>query len=262
MTQEEICAQLKEKFGEAVGALSETKGDRFVVVKGEKIVEICRFLKGTAGLQFDYCQDITAVDWPARKVIEVVYHLYSLARRHGVVLKVESDRDKPAVATVEGVWKAASWLEREVYDLFGVEFIGHSDLRRIMLPDDWVGHPLRKDYQEAGGYHGIENVRPNPLVQLTKRTEEKRKEIAATAAVVVPAAAPEAKPEAAAALPSGASGPTPPRPAPLASLAPSTAPAAAPAPAPAAAPATIAPASASAPSPSPPAPSSVPEKKE
>jgi NADH-quinone oxidoreductase subunit C len=182
MTQEEVCTQLKARFGEAVGALSETKGDRFVVVKGEKIADVCKFLKDTTGLEFDYCQDITAVDWPVRKVIEVVYHLYSLVHRHGLVLKAETDRDKPTIATVEGVWKAATWLEREIYDLFGVNFEGHSDLRRILMPDDWVGYPLRKDYQEAGGYHGIGNERPDPLVQLSKVTDEKRKAIAAAAA--------------------------------------------------------------------------------
>jgi NADH-quinone oxidoreductase subunit C len=181
MTQEEVCTQLKEKFGDTVSVLSETKGDRFVVVKGDKIVDVCRFLKATTGLEFDYCQDITAIDWPVRKVIEVVYHVYSLVHRHGLVVKVETDRDKPSIATVEGVWKAATWLEREIYDLFGVNFEGHSDLRRILLPDDWVGHPLRKDYQEAGGYHGIGNERPDPLVQLSKVTDEKRKAVAAAA---------------------------------------------------------------------------------
>ena len=195
MTQEEVVAQLKAQFGEAVSALSETKGDRFVVVKGEKIVDVCRFLKTTTGLEFDYCQDITAVDWPARQVIEVVFHLYSLVHRHALVLKVETNREQPTLPTVEGVWKAATWLEREIYDLFGVSFTGHSDLRRIMLPDDWVGHPLRKDYQEAGGYHGIENVRPEPLVQLTKVTDEKRKAIAAAvASAASPAATATATP--------------------------------------------------------------------
>jgi len=182
MTVEEVRAQLESKFGEAMGALSETKGDRFVVVKGDVIVDLCHFLKSTVGLEFDYCQDITAVDWPGRNVIEVVYHLYSLVHRHGIVLKVETDRSAPAVATVEGVWKAATWLEREIYDLFGVNFIGHSDMRRILLPDDWVGNPLRKDYKEAGGYHGVGNERVDPLVQLTKVTDEKRKAIAAAAA--------------------------------------------------------------------------------
>jgi NADH-quinone oxidoreductase subunit C len=192
MTAEEICLQLKGRFDEAVGALSETKGDRFVVVKGEKIVDVCQFLKTTSGLEFDYCQDITAVDWPVRNVIEVVFHLYSLVHRHGLVLKVETDRAAPAIASVESVWKAATWLEREIYDLFGVNFIGHSDLRRILLPDDWVGHPLRKDYKEAGGYHGIGNERPDPLVQLSKITDEKRKAVAAAVASAAPA--PEVKP--------------------------------------------------------------------
>jgi NADH-quinone oxidoreductase subunit C len=233
MTQEEVCTQLKAQFGDAVGALSETKGDRFVVVKGEKIVDVCRFLKTTTGLEFDYCQDITAIDWPARKVIEVVYHVYSLVHRHGLVVKVETDRDKPTLGTVEGVWKAATWLEREIYDLFGVNFEGHSDLRRILMPDDWVGHPLRKDYQEAGGYHGISNERPDPLVQLSKVTDEKRKAFvaaavaaAAAAAAEVPATAPATATTTTTATvpPSGTSGPTPaPRP-PLAPLAPSTAP--------------------------------------
>jgi len=194
MTEAEICTQLKAQFGEAVGGLSETKGDRFVVVKGEKIVEVCRFLKTTVGLEFDYCQDITAIDWPARKVIEVVYHVYSLVHRHGLVVKVETDRDKPTLATVEGVWKAATWLEREIYDLFGVNFEGHSDLRRILMPDDWVGYPLRKDYQEAGGYHGIGNTRPDPLVQLSKVTDEKRKAFVAAAVAAAAAAAPAAEP--------------------------------------------------------------------
>ena len=255
MTQEEVCAQLKEKFGEAVGALSETKGDRFVVVKGNQIVDVCRFLKTTTGLEFDYCQDITAIDWPARKVIEVVYHLYSFPHRHGLVVKAETDREKPSIATVESVWKAATWLEREIYDLFGVNFEGHSDLRRILMPDDWVGYPLRKDYKEAGGYHGIGNERPDPLVQLSKVTDEKRKAIAAAAAAsaaaaaaaappAVPAAA-EPSPAAAApaapaapaastpavpAPPSGTSGPTPHLPPPPASQAPSSAPSSPPAP--------------------------------
>ena len=204
MVTEEIATRLKAQFGEDVGALSESKGDRFVVVKSEKIVEVCRFLKTTAGLELDYCQDITAVDWPLRKTIEVVYHLYSLALRHGIVLKVETDRERPAVATVEGVWRAATWLEREIYDLFGVNFIGHADLRRILLPDDWVGHPLRKDYQEAGGYHGIENTRPDPLVQLTKVTEEKRMAVAAAATASAKAPAPDI-----ASAPSSASAPSP-----------------------------------------------------
>jgi NADH-quinone oxidoreductase subunit C len=225
MTQEELCTQLGAQFGEAVSALSETKGDRFVTVKGEKIAEIGAYLKTTTGLELDFCRDITAVDWPARQVIEIVYHLYSMTHRHGLVLKVEVNREAPAVATVEGVWKAATWLEREIYDLFGVNFVGHSDMRRLLLPDDWVGYPLRKDYQEAGGYHGIGNTRAEPLVQLAKATDEVRKALASEAAAVAAAAAAAAPPAAEPAVPVAAPAVAAPAAAPAAPVAPVAAPA-------------------------------------
>ena len=190
MTTVEIHERLKARFGEDVGPLSEPKIDQHCVAKRERIVEICRFLKGEAGLELDFLEDLTAVDWPKRNVIEVVYHLLSYTHRHSIVLKVELDRASPSVATVEGVWKTANWFEREVYDLFGVDLPGHPDLRRIMLPDDWIGHPLRKDYQEAGGWHGISNVRENPLVEL-KRLDDAKKAEAAKAAP--PAVEPAAK---------------------------------------------------------------------
>ena len=141
------------------------------------------------GIELDFCEDLTAVDWPKRSVIEVVYHLFSYRHRVGLVLKVETDRTAPRVPSVEGVWKAAGWFEREVYDLFGVHFDGHPDLRRIMLPDDWVGHPLRKDYQEAGGYQGIGNTREAPLVEL-KRLDDR----ARAAAMPPPPPAPPSTP--------------------------------------------------------------------
>jgi NADH-quinone oxidoreductase subunit C len=190
MTTNEIHERLKARFGDDVGPLSEAKADAFCVVKRERIVEICRYLKAEPGLEMNFLEDLTAVDWPKRNVIEVVYHLLSYTHRHGIVLKVETDRAKPVVSTVEGVWKTANWFEREVYDLFGVDFPGHPDLRRIMLPDDWIGHPLRKDYQEAGGYHGISNVRENPLVELKRLDDQKRAEAAAKAAPPPPPAPP------------------------------------------------------------------------
>jgi NADH-quinone oxidoreductase subunit C len=174
MTTVEIHERLKAKFGDAIGALSEPKIDPFCVVTKERLVELCRFLKAEVGIELDLLEDLTAVDWPKRNVIEVVYHLISTKHRHVFKLKVEADRAAPVVPTVECVWKTANWFEREVYDLFGVDFPGHPDLRRIMLPDDWVGHPLRKDYQEAGGWHGISNVRENPLVEL-KRLDDAAK---------------------------------------------------------------------------------------
>lgn len=175
----ELHERLVAKFGDAVGPLSEPKIDPFAIVKRERIVEVCRFLKTEPGLELDFLEDLTAVDWPKRNVIEVVYHLLSYTHRHSIVLKVELDRASPSVASVEGVWKTANWFEREVYDLFGVDFTGHPDLRRIMLPDDWIGHPLRKDYQEAGGWHGISNVRENPLVELKRLDDVRRAEAAA-----------------------------------------------------------------------------------
>jgi NADH-quinone oxidoreductase subunit C len=181
MTTHEIHERLKARFGDDVGPLSEPKVDAFCVVKPERIVEVCRFLASEPGIEMDFLEDLTAIDWPKRSVIEVVYHLLSYRHRHELVLKVELDRAAPAVSTVESIWKTANWFEREVYDLFGVSFAGHPDLRRIMLPDDWVGHPLRKDYQEAGGWHGISNIRENPLVELKRLDDARRAEVAANA---------------------------------------------------------------------------------
>ncbi len=191
MTTHEIHERLKARFGDDVGPLSEAKIDPFCVVKRERLVEVCRFLKAEPGIELDFLEDLTAVDWPKRNVIEVVYHLLSYKLRHVIVLKVEADRAAPSVPTVEAVWKTANWFEREVYDLFGVDFPGHPDLRRLMLPDDWIGHPLRKDYQEAGGWHGISNVRENPLVELKRLDDVKRAE-AAPPAPAAPAPAPQA----------------------------------------------------------------------
>ncbi len=188
MTTHEIHERLRARFGDDVGPLSEPKIDPSCTVKRERIVEVCRFLRDEPDLALDLLEDLTAVDWPKKGQIEIVYHLLSIPKRHVIVLKVELDRAAPAVDSVEGVWKAANWLEREVYDLFGVSFAGHPDLRRVLLPDDWVGHPLRKDYQEAGGWHGITNVRENPLVEL-KRLDDAKKAEAQKAAAPEPGAA-------------------------------------------------------------------------
>jgi NADH-quinone oxidoreductase subunit C len=190
MTTQELHQRLREKFGDDIGPLGEPKVDAFCVVPATRIVEVCRFAKEDPVLGLDFLEDLTAVDWPKRSVIEVVYHLFSYRHRHGIVLKVEADRAAPRVPSVEGVWKAANWFEREVYDLFGVEFGGHPDLRRIMLPDDWVGHPLRKDYQEAGGYQDIGNTREDPLVELKRLDDKARAAVAPPPAPPAPPAAP------------------------------------------------------------------------
>src|SRR5260370_13707895 len=163
LTFEQIHQKLVEKFGDAVGPLSPPKKDPFCVFAGPRLREICRFLKDAPELYFDFLEDLTATDHPKENLIRVVYHFYSCRHTHLFIAKVELDRKDPQVDSLEPLWKAANWMEREVFDLFGVTFKGHPDLRRILMPDDWVGTPLRKDYVEAGGYPGISELRDNPL---------------------------------------------------------------------------------------------------
>ena len=160
----EIYSVLEKQFS---GKVSDFKGDVFdpwLLVDRSSIVEVCTFLRNGAGLDFHVLSDLTAIDWPKDEKVQIVYHLFSYAHNHQIVLKVDLGRENPRIATVEGVWKVANWFEREIYDLFGVIFDGHSDLRRIMLPEDWTGYPLRKDYVEQEEYDGISTQRA-PLVE-------------------------------------------------------------------------------------------------
>lgn len=206
---EQIHQRLTSRFGEAIGALHPPKKDPFCTFAPAKLVEICRFLKGDPDLYFDFLEDLTATDHPKENLIRVVYHFYSYRHRHSFIAKAELDRQHPEVDSVERVWKAANWMEREVFDLFGVQFKGHSDLRRILMPDDWIGAPLRKDYSEAGGYRGISNVRDNPLdlyLSMDRELKSQQPAAAAPASGPAPAAAvptATAAPAAAAANPKG-----------------------------------------------------------
>jgi NADH-quinone oxidoreductase subunit C len=164
MEGQEIYARVETKFP---GKVSDFKGDVFdpyCAADAEAIVELCQFLRDDAALKFEVLSDLTAVDWPKEDKIQIVYHLYSYSHKHQIVLKVDLPRNNPTIRTVEGVWKVANWFEREIFDLFGVIVEGHSDLRRIMLPEDWVGYPLRKDYVEQEEYDGISTQRA-PLVE-------------------------------------------------------------------------------------------------
>jgi NADH-quinone oxidoreductase subunit C len=163
LTFEQVHQRLTAKFGEAIGPIQPAKKDAFCTFAPARLLEICRFLKTEPDLSFDFLEDLTATDHPKQNLIKIVYHFYSYRHRQMFIGKVEVNRPDAEVDTVESVWKAANWMEREVYDLFGVRFKGHSDLRRVLLPDDWIGSPLRKDYSEAGGYRDISNVRDNPL---------------------------------------------------------------------------------------------------
>ena len=140
-----LVKNLKAKFGDAIGEAVEFIGQVSVNVDGQRIVDICNFLKSEGETKFDYLSDLTCVHYPERRgsPFEVVYNLFSIESNERVRLKA---RIKDSIETVTGVWPAANWLEREVFDLFGVRFENHPDLRRLLLPPDWQGYPLRKDY--------------------------------------------------------------------------------------------------------------------
>jgi NADH-quinone oxidoreductase subunit C len=194
LTPEQIQQRLAAKFADAIGPLSPPKKDPHFTIAPGKLLEVARFLKSDPDLAFDFLQDLTATDHPKDGVIKVVYHFYSYKHRHLFEAKVHADRANPELDSLEPVWKSANWMEREVYDLFGVQFRGHPDLRRVLLPDDWVGHPLRKDYSEAGGYQGISNVRDNPLDQYLNLDRMVKAQQPAPAAPAPAPAAAAAKP--------------------------------------------------------------------
>ncbi|HVA76624.1 MAG TPA: NADH-quinone oxidoreductase subunit C [Candidatus Binataceae bacterium] len=142
-----LIEKLKERFGAAISEAGAAHGQEFIVVARDSLLEILRALATEPGFEFNSLSDLTAVDWPERKPrFEVVYNLNSLTRNHRVRVKVPIPGDDAWVASAISVWRAADWLERECYDMFGIDFRGHPDLRRILLYDTFEGHPLRKDY--------------------------------------------------------------------------------------------------------------------
>src|SRR5436309_1313423 len=183
MTSAQIIEVLEQKFGDRIRAKKPDAIDPFVVVAPSDLLDVCRFLRDDSRLRFDILNCISGVDYlepDPKKVaragfephLEVVYHLQSFSHKHRFVLKVLLPRwkdDKPGalpeVPSVTSLWRTADWHEREVYDLSGVSFTGHPDLTRILLAEDWEGHPLRKDYEFPLEYHGIRGrcKRPQPL---------------------------------------------------------------------------------------------------
>jgi NADH-quinone oxidoreductase subunit C len=125
------------------------RGELTLEIEPARIVEVCRKLK--TELDFIRLSDVTAVDrYPVEPRFEVIYHLHSISRGERLRLKCRVGGQQPEIESVTGVWRSANWYEREVFDLFGVHFQNHPDLRRIMMPDHWEGHPLRKDYPITG----------------------------------------------------------------------------------------------------------------
>lgn len=150
----------------AVAQVSCWVGDWTLIVTPDWLLEVGQWLRDAGDAQFDFCSDVTACDWPARaERFDLIYSLYSTRLCHRVRVKTRA-ADGEAVPSVSGVWPAAGWLEREVFDMFGVRFAGHPDLRRILMPDDWQGHPQRKDYPLEGPG---ELLMENPLEWLRLR---------------------------------------------------------------------------------------------
>ena len=154
MEAQAIFDTLKGKFGDSVVELqSEGFNPAFVVVAPAAVREVSRFLKEDPALSFDSLMSLSGVDYKDK--FAVAYHLYSIGHRHTIGMKVFLPRENPSLSTVDDVWPAANFQEREAYDLFGIVFEGSKDLRRILLPEDWEGHPLRKDYKYPESYHGV-----------------------------------------------------------------------------------------------------------
>jgi NADH-quinone oxidoreductase subunit C len=147
VTPDRTAAALQERFGSEVLDVVFFRGEGTVVVSKEALTDVCRFCHDDLG--FDYLSDLSCVDWLDRDPrFDVVYHITSMQDWQRFRLKVQVNEDE-RVATVTPVWGAANWAEREVWDLFGVEFEGHPDLRRIMMPEGWIGFPLRKDAPQS-----------------------------------------------------------------------------------------------------------------
>jgi NADH-quinone oxidoreductase subunit C len=149
MSKQEIIQAIKTKFADAIEEINDAV-DLTIRVKKECILEICSFLHDSPDLRFNYLSDICGVDYlqnstNSQSRFDVVYHIYSIDKKHRLRIKAAVNENE-AISSVESVWKSANWYEREAYDMFGIMFDNHPDLRRILLPEDWNGHPLRKDY--------------------------------------------------------------------------------------------------------------------
>lgn len=152
MDGQAILARLTERFGTAVLETHDHHGDHTAVVARGALLDVLGFCRDDPALRFDMLMDLTAVDYlkyPGRESgarFEVVYHLYSIAENHRLRVKVPVDEDEPVVPTAVTLWAIADWYEREIWDMYGIGFEGHPDLRRLLMYEEFVGHPLRKDY--------------------------------------------------------------------------------------------------------------------
>jgi NADH-quinone oxidoreductase subunit C len=169
----DIAEKIKEKFTEQVVDVAEFRDQASIIVKKDQIIPILRYLHDDPLLSLDHLQDLTAVDYLKKKDIrfEVVYNLYSIRYHRHIRIRAQVPENDPKINSVVPIWEGANWHERECFDMFGIIFQGHPDLRRILLPEDWEGYPLRKDYPLKGPE--FENDWPG-FIEVIERSKELR----------------------------------------------------------------------------------------
>jgi len=171
----EIEALVRAQVPDGLGAFEPRGDDSTLWVEPRRLLDVARFLKDDPRLRMDFLMAISGIDWKDK--LGVVYHFFSYPFRHRFGLKVGAPYEDPHVPSLEGLYKTALWQEREAFDLYGVIFDGHPDLRRVLMPEDWIGHPMRKDYKEPPDYRGIPTTRPNPLVILEEFNRREQEDL-------------------------------------------------------------------------------------
>jgi NADH-quinone oxidoreductase subunit C len=155
MTPQEISEKLKAQFNDAIVEVKiDGVLDPYIKINTTQVIDIAMFLRDDADMQFDYLMCLSGMDY-GKDILGVVYNLFSMSKRHKLTVKIDVTKGAAEIPSVALVWETANWHEREAYDLFGIKFTGHPDLRRILLPEDWDGYPLRKDYKVPEFYQGM-----------------------------------------------------------------------------------------------------------
>lgn len=149
--KELVIQKIKSKLQNSIEEINDFRGDLSITIQKDKIVELAEFLKSDDELHFETCIDVTAIDWATRKNrFTVVYHMYSYKNNFTLRIKANIDEEPPKIETVSHIWKSANWYERETYDMYGIIFLNHPDLRRMYMPEGFEYYPLRKDFPLLG----------------------------------------------------------------------------------------------------------------
>lgn len=161
MTAEEFKKLIDSKIGDGVVlSIDQNATPKALAIDSTKVEEVMTLLKDNEASFCDLLSCLTAIDnGPEANTMEVIYNLYSIPLEHSIMIKTVISRDMPEISTVSHLWQTANWHEREAYDLFGIKFSNHPDLRRILMPADWEGYPMLKDYEEPATYRGMKTIR-------------------------------------------------------------------------------------------------------